>query len=89
MGLMFCIPELKSHKVLFLKTISRLLCVEPNRRMTIDEFLEHGWILNDNLPDTVLFTPKIIADDVSTKFFFHLCDSPSKELSSINKVSLV
>jgi phage terminase large subunit len=45
--------------------------------------------LNDNLPDTVLFTPKIIADDVSTKFFFHLCDSPSKELSSINKVSLV
>ena len=47
---------------------SRLLCVEPNRRMTIEEFLEHGWILNDNIPDTVLFTPKIIADDVSIKF---------------------
>ena len=45
---------------------SRLLCVEPNRRMTIDEFLEHGWIQNDNIPDTVLFTPKIIANDVSS-----------------------
>jgi hypothetical protein len=33
--------------------------------MTIDEFLEHGWIQNDNIPDTVLFTPTIIANDVS------------------------
>lgn len=42
----------------------RLLCVEPNRRMNIDQFLDHSWIVNDNIPDTVLFTPKIIADEV-------------------------
>lgn len=33
--------------------------------MTIADFLEHGWIQNDNIPDTLLCTPKFIADDVS------------------------
>ncbi|XP_046862348.1 MAP kinase-activated protein kinase 5-like isoform X2 [Xenia sp. Carnegie-2017] len=47
--------------------INKLLCVEPNRRMNIDQFLDHSWILNDNIPDTVLFTPKIIADEEAFK----------------------
>ena len=45
--------------------------------MNIDEFMEHGWILNDDIPDTVLFTPERIADDVS----YWICDSASYRIS--------
>ena len=64
--------------------INRLLCVEPNRRMTIEEFLEHGWILNDNIPDTVLFTPKIIADDGAFK---DVMDGHAAELTNMRLAS--
>lgn len=43
--------------------------------MTIDEFLEHAWILNDNIPDTVLFTSKLIANDVSEVIRIWSCSS--------------
>ena len=59
----------------------RLLCVEPNRRMNIDEFLEHGWILNNNIPDTVLFTSKRISDDVSIVYSFYSAGTPSRKVS--------
>ncbi|OZJ04807.1 hypothetical protein BZG36_02350 [Bifiguratus adelaidae] len=39
--------------------ISRLLCVDPSERLSIDEFLEHPWVLGKTMPIASI-NPKIL-----------------------------
>lgn len=42
--------------------IQKLLCVEESERITVDELLEHKWLMSSNVPSSNLPSPSIMLD---------------------------